>query len=207
MTRSMGPLASAGLVLAVFLFSEQALAQKYMADDPVPEGSKGVVLPLNGVIVPLRAVVLEIRGVAGAVSGRIDPLQAALKDLGATVRGKEIKIALNADVLFDFDKAELRPNARPELEKVAAVLKSYPNAAVTIEGHTDGKGNDQYNQKLSERRAESIRGWLLANGVKTKMTARGFGRTKPVAPNVRQDGSDDPAGRQKNRRVEITVRT
>jgi outer membrane protein OmpA-like peptidoglycan-associated protein len=165
------------------------------------------VLTLKGEVLPLKATVLDIKGIAAAVAGRVDPLQAALKDLGATVTGKEIKIALAADVLFDFDKFDLRPAARPSLEKVAAVLKAYPKAAITIEGHTDGKGNDQYNQRLSERRAESVRRWLAENGISTRMNARGFGKTKPVAPNTKPNGADDPEGRQKNRRVEITVKT
>jgi outer membrane protein OmpA-like peptidoglycan-associated protein len=151
--------------------------------------------------------VLELRGVVTPLGGRVDPLQAALQGLGATVKGKEIKIDLAADVLFDFDKAELRPQAQPALEKVVAVLQAYPKAVVAIDGHTDGKGKAQYNQKLSERRADAVKRWLGQAGVDAQMTARGWGKSKPVAPNTKSDGSDDPDGRQKNRRVEITVKT
>jgi len=200
-------LASCGLVLGLLFWPQPSMAQNFRPDDPIPPGAKGEVFTLRGEALPLQATVLDIKGIAAAMAGRVDPLQAALKDLGATVTNKEIKIALAADVLFDFDKADLRSAARPELEKVAAVLKAYPNAAITIEGHTDGKGNDQYNQRLSERRAESIRRWLAENGISTRMNARGFGKTKPVAPNTKPNGADDPEGRQKNRRVEITVKT
>ena len=76
-----------------------------------------------------------------------------------------------------------------------------------IEGHTDGKGGDQYNQRLSEQRADSVRRWLVEHGVTTPMTTHGWGRTRPIAPNIKPNGADDPDGRQKNRRVEITVKT
>ena len=195
------------LLLGSALLSDVALAQTYKEEAPIPEGARGQVLPLAGQVLALQRRVLELRGVVTPLGGRVDPVQAALKDLGATVQAKEIKIALAADVLFDFDKADLRPQARPALEKVADVLKAYPKAAVTIDGHTDGKGNDQYNQKLSDRRAESVRRWLTQAGVGARMTARGWGKSRPVVPNTKPDGSDDPDGRQKNRRVEITVKT
>jgi len=76
----------------------------------------------------------------------------------------------------------------------------------TIGGHTDGKGGKEYNQKLSERRANSVKTWLLGHGASNEMKTQGFGDTKPVAPNTKPDGSDDPDGRQKNRRVEITIK-
>jgi outer membrane protein OmpA-like peptidoglycan-associated protein len=199
-----------GRIVALAVFASLmpvASAQTHKEDDAIPPGAKGEVLPLKGQVLELKAVVLPLRGVVTPLGGRVDPLQAALKDLGARVQGREIKIDLAADVLFDFDKHDLKPAARPSLEKVAAVLKAHPKAAAAIDGHTDGKGNDQYNQKLSERRADSVRRWLADNGVTTRMNSRGFGKTKPVAPNTMPNGADNPEGRQKNRRVEITVRT
>ncbi len=76
-----------------------------------------------------------------------------------------------------------------------------------IDGYTDAKGSDAYNQGLSERRAEAVRRWFVANeGLQeVKFAAKGFGAKNPVAPNTKPDGSDDPNGRQKNRRVEITI--
>ena len=201
-------------VLSLVLPAARLHAQNVSPDAPIPPGAKGEVLPLTsqvlpltGEVLPLRATVLELRGFASALAGAAQPLQAALKDLGATVQQRQIKINLSADVLFDFDKATLRAEAKPALEKVAAVLNAYPTASALIEGHTDGKGNDAYNQRLSEQRAESVRLWLNGNGVKTRMTTRGWGKRKPVAANVQANGADDPEGRQKNRRVEITVTT
>jgi len=187
-----------GLVV-LLLAAPSARAQKYGPDDPIPPGATAKVLPLTG-------KVLEIKGLASGVAGKIRALDAALKDLGAKVTEMEIRIELSADVLFDFDKANLRPEAGPSLDKVAAVLKSYPTAAATIEGHTDSKGDDQYNQGLSERRAASVKQALAARGASNPITTRGWGEKKPVAPNTKPDGKDDPEGRQKNRRVEITVR-
>ena len=78
---------------------------------------------------------------------------------------------------------------------------------VQIEGHTDAKGDDGYNQRLSERRAESVRLWFIRNALhNVQFSSRGFGETRPVAPNTKEGGADDPEGRQKNRRVEIVIR-
>jgi outer membrane protein OmpA-like peptidoglycan-associated protein len=120
----------------------------------------------------------------------------------------ELVFELGADVLFDFDRAELRPEADPVLRSLLEQVKAkLPRARFRVEGHTDAKGEEAYNQKLSERRAASVRDWLVRIG---KVDGRaiattGFGETRPVAPNTRPDGSDDPLGRQKNRRVVITV--
>jgi outer membrane protein OmpA-like peptidoglycan-associated protein len=211
----MGPrLARLALVVLLLCWSGPSAGQQIGPDDPLPSDAHGDVYPLKGEVLDLKPAVLtlkpevlQLRGIAAGMTARVGDVQGALKDLGATVKGREIKINLAADVLFDFDKWDLRPEAGPALDKVVAVLQAYPKAAVLIEGHTDGKGNDQYNQKLSERRADSVRGWLAAHGVGAAITVRGWGRSRPVAPNTRPNGADDPEGRQKNRRVEITVRT
>jgi outer membrane protein OmpA-like peptidoglycan-associated protein len=161
---------------------------------------------------PLEGVRLEGAGGAAeggtAASGKSVGLEGALKDLGAKVTETEIRIDLAADVLFDFDQAEIKKEAEPSLQKVATVLNANPSAKVAIEGHTDGKGADAYNQKLSEQRAAAVKQWLVANGrvADANIATRGWGRTKPLAHNTKPDGSDDPEGRAKNRRVEIVVR-
>ncbi|MBI4641633.1 MAG: OmpA family protein, partial [Candidatus Tectomicrobia bacterium] len=106
------------------------------------------------------------------------------------------------------DKAEIRPKAQEALKQAAAVIKEKAKGAVQIEGHTDAKGSDAYNQKLSEGRAKAVRDWLVQKeGVKgVRFVTRGFGSKQPVAPNTKPDGSDDSEGRQKNRRVEIIVK-
>jgi outer membrane protein OmpA-like peptidoglycan-associated protein len=161
---------------------------------------------------PFEAVTIE--GLGGAAAGGIPAagttlgLEGALKELKAEVTAAEIKIDLAADVLFDFDKASIKKEAEPSLQNLATVLKANPGAAVTIEGHTDAKGADGYNQTLSEQRAASVKQWLVANAQVNGATisTRGWGKSKPVTHNAKPDGSDDPEGRAKNRRVQIIVR-
>jgi outer membrane protein OmpA-like peptidoglycan-associated protein len=121
---------------------------------------------------------------------------------------REIKIELPGDVLFDFDKWDLRPDAEPTLRQVAEIIQRYPNANVAIAGYTDAKGAETYNLQLSERRAKSVKAWLVQQGGVDgkRMTTKGWGEAKPVAPNTHPGGSDNPEGRQKNRRVELTVK-
>ena len=161
---------------------------------------------------PFEGVAIEGLGGAAeggvAAAGKTLGLEGALKELKAEVTATEIKIDLAADVLFDFDKAEIKKQAEPALQNLATVLKANPGAKVAIEGHTDGRGADDYNQKLSEARAASVKQWLVTNAQVegANIATRGWGKTKPVAHNTRPDGSDDPEGRAKNRRVEIVVR-
>jgi photosystem I P700 chlorophyll a apoprotein A2 len=132
-----------------------------------------------------------------------------LQDLGAKVTAQQVVIDLDADVLFDFDKYTLRPEANDTLRKLGQVVASYPKSPLLIEGYTDSKGEHAYNMKLSENRANTVKNWLVQNaGIQAgRIATRGWGETKPVAPNKNPDGGDNPAGRQKNRRVEITVHT
>jgi outer membrane protein OmpA-like peptidoglycan-associated protein len=118
----------------------------------------------------------------------------------------EVKVMLLGDILFDFDRDDLRPEAIPTLGQVATIIQKYPTGSVLIEGYTDSKGSADYNQKLSERRASSVMTWLIANGIpKAMLSTRGWGAEHPVASNTYSDGSDYPDGRQKNRRVEVTI--
>ena len=118
----------------------------------------------------------------------------------------KFKLSFRATCCSIFDKSDLRPVAIPSLLKVVTVMQSYPAYLCTIGGHTDGKGGKDYNRKLSERRANSVKTWLVGHGASNQMNTQGFGDTKPVAPNMKPDGSDNPDGRQKNRRVEITLK-
>ncbi len=131
-----------------------------------------------------------------------------VQDLQVKETATEIRIELAADVLFDFDKAEILPKAQQALQQAANVVREKAKGVVRIEGHTDAKGSDAYNQKLSERRANAVKTWLVNKGAlkNVKFSVQGFGAKKPVAPNAKPDGSDDPEGRQKNRRVEIIVK-
>ncbi len=114
-----------------------------------------------------------------------------------TARGLIVNIS---DVLFDFNKFTLKPGAREKLAKVSGILLAYPGLKIQVEGHTDSIGSDEYNQGLSEKRAGSVRDYLVTQGVPGgTVSAVGFGKADPVASN------DNAAGRQQNRRVEMVV--
>jgi outer membrane protein OmpA-like peptidoglycan-associated protein len=105
-----------------------------------------------------------------------------------------------SDVLFDFGKATLRPEAREKLAKVSGIILAYPGLRLALEGHTDSIGSDDFNQTLSEKRAFGVRDYLVAQGLNANsLTAAGMGKNDPIASN------DTSAGRQQNRRVEMIV--
>jgi hypothetical protein len=114
-----------------------------------------------------------------------------------TARGLIVNMS---DVLFDTNKATLKPGARERLAKVAGIILAYPDLHLEIDGHTDSTGSDAYNMQLSEARADAVRDYLAKQGVPTNnLFAKGFGKTEPIASNA------TPAGRQQNRRVELVV--
>jgi outer membrane protein OmpA-like peptidoglycan-associated protein len=105
-----------------------------------------------------------------------------------------------SDVLFDTGSSTLKPGAREKLAKISGILLAHRGLSLQIEGHTDSVGGDEFNQQLSERRADSVRDYLAEEGVPASfMTAKGFGKTQPVASN------ESAEGRQRNRRVELVV--
>jgi len=142
-------------------------------------------------------------------------LELATRDLVApvldmirvTTAPKQVKIELPADVLFDFDRSDIRPDAAIALLAAADLLRKGVRGPVKIDGHTDSKGAADYNLKLSKDRAKSVQIWLSENGnlpQGMRFTLTGYGANKPAVPNTKPDGSDDPEGQQVNRRVEIT---
>ncbi len=123
------------------------------------------------------------------------------------LRKKTDKIVLH-NILYDFDKATLRPESKLTIDTLADLLLADENSRLIVEigSHTDNKGNDAYNLELSQKRAESVVNYLIAAGVeKERLRAKGYGEEEPIAPNENSDGSDNPEGRQKNRRTEFRV--
>lgn len=117
------------------------------------------------------------------------------------------RLVVAADALFAFDQATLSPEAEKTLAELGPQLAK-ESGSIAVEGHTDAKGDEDYNRKLSERRARAVRDWLAAHSFLPAGTAiAGYGESQPVAPNAKPDGSDDPEGRRKNRRVEVVVET
>jgi outer membrane protein OmpA-like peptidoglycan-associated protein len=146
-----------------------------------------------------------VGGAAGAYIGNYMDKQAEEieRDLeGATVErvGEGIKITFDSGILFDVDKAALRSEAQVNLEKLAAILNKYSDTNILIEGHTDSTGPDEYNLELSNKRAQSVAGYLSIKEVlTTRFTIMGYGEGQPIADNATVEG------RQANRRVELAI--
>jgi outer membrane protein OmpA-like peptidoglycan-associated protein len=131
-------------------------------------------------------------------STQLEQELAALKaQARETERGPVLTLG---DVLFEFNRADLKSGAMQKLYPLVAFLQENPTRSVVIEGHTDNIGSDSYNFELSQRRAEAVRAFLLQNGIRAeRITAQGRGESYPVAAN------DTEAGRQQNRRVGIVI--
>src|SRR5258707_11416332 len=134
-------------------------------------------------------------------------LEKARQEFEAQQSGRSLSMNLSGDVLFDYDKAALKPEAEQALNKVAVVLSQFPESKVTVEGYTDSKGTKATNMQLSRERAQAVKDWLVKNGgvLAANVSTKGFGEQYPIAPNKNTDGSDNPLGRALNRRVSIIV--
>jgi OOP family OmpA-OmpF porin len=110
------------------------------------------------------------------------------------------------NVYYDYDKAELKPESFPALDEIARMLEANPKMQIEMGAHTDSKGSDKYNQKLSDARAKSVVDYLVSKGIDaSRLISKGYGESMPVAPNTDENGKDNPDGREKNRRTEFKV--
>ena len=155
------------------------------------------------------AIGAAIGGLAGTGVGYMmdrqeeEMRQALAASHAASVKreGEMLTLLFKSDLTFATNSAAVEPGLLPELGRVGKVMARYPDCEITVEGHTDSTGTDEYNQNLSERRAIGVRNLLVRNGVSaSRITTMGFGKTQPVASNKTE------AGRAKNRRVEIHIR-
>ncbi|WP_372996323.1 OmpA family protein [Marinobacter sp.] len=144
--------------------------------------------------------------IGGGIGYYMDKQEAELRRKleGTGVRvvrnGDEIELVMPGNITFDLNESSIKPSFSGTLESVALVLKEYDKTVIQIEGHTDSSGSDSYNQLLSERRASSVRDFLLNQGIEPRRTrAVGYGERYPVASN------DSASGREQNRRVELTL--
>ena len=175
--------------------------------------STGFMLPGGGVSSGITKVTegapCSLSGVAMVLDIKLDPEEPIVRETRIQFKAKEAKKSqiVEADAAFGFDSAELNRRGRKALEECAYFLNMREEERVMIAGYTDSKGDDSYNMRLSERRAETVRKWFQAHkvlGAETfKIDARG--ESDPIAPNS-LNGRDNPAGRAKNRRVEIIYR-
>jgi outer membrane protein OmpA-like peptidoglycan-associated protein len=151
-----------------------------------------------------------IGGVVGAATGAIvgammDKQERELRQIEgvdvARTSDDELRVTVRNEILFDFDSAALRSSSRDELREMASVFKKYGETTIDVQGHTDSTGSAAYNQRLSERRANSVSNYLEDLGVRgSRLDAYGYGESKPKSSN------STASGRQRNRRVEIYVR-
>jgi outer membrane protein OmpA-like peptidoglycan-associated protein len=134
-------------------------------------------------------------------------LERARQEFQAQQTGRSLSMNLSGDVLFDYDKAALKPEAEQALKKVAVVLSQFPESKVTVEGYTDSKGTKSVNMELSRARAQAVTDWLVKSGGVpiANISVKGFGEQYPIAPNTNTDGTDNSLGRALNRRVSIIV--
>ena len=149
-----------------------------------------------------------IGAAAGAVAGGLigwylDQQEKEMQRIaGLATQRKEntLVISLPGGLLFDVNSTELKPGSQGKLREVAGVLQKYPHSDLEVAGHTDSQGEAEYNQRLSEKRAEAVKNFLAAEGIDSpRIKARGYGETMPVASN------DTTEGRQMNRRVELKI--
>lgn len=143
------------------------------------------------------------------LTGQVSALNSAVSGLDMRVTDHGTVIDLPADALFEFDRADLTPGATDQLSKSAQVLRNAPAGPIEVVGHTDSKGDEVYNQRLSEARARTVADWFGQQvGVRQRVfQVSGVGEAQPVAPNETADGKDDAAGRGRNRRVEVIIPT
>jgi outer membrane protein OmpA-like peptidoglycan-associated protein len=143
--------------------------------------------------------------IGAAIGHRMDKQQQELQQIPGVEVSRpaenQIDVRLTSDILFDVDSAALRSESRQTLRDLADNFRQYPDEVFDIEGHTDSTGTSEYNMGLSQRRADSVRGYLVDQGVPaSRINAVGYGETHPKASN------NTPEGRQLNRRVEIHIR-
>jgi outer membrane protein OmpA-like peptidoglycan-associated protein len=119
-----------------------------------------------------------------------------------------IQIALSGDILFDFDKWEIKEQAVDTLARLAKLIKDLKKHHVLIEGHTDARGSESYNLDLSNKRALSVKNWFISRRSLSdvEFQVKGYGESSPIAPNTNPNGSDNPKGRAANPRVEIILK-
>ena len=143
------------------------------------------------------------RPLTGVVAGAAEISGANVVVIEETARAT--RLTVQNDLLFDFDKADLRREASAALGRVAEIIRQRHPSRVRVIGHTDSLGSTEYNQTLSELRARSVEQWLAAQAGLPPMEISGRGEQEPLAPNATPEGRDDPTSRQRNRRVEVLL--
>jgi outer membrane protein OmpA-like peptidoglycan-associated protein len=185
------------LVIGAFLCSDMTVVRA-QNDPRTAVGKKQAELERERIELEKKSIELQQKELA---------LEKVRREFEAQQNGRSLSMNLSGDLLFDYDKALLKPEAEQALKKVAVVLSQFPESHVTVEGYTDSKGTEARNIQLSHERAQAVKDWLVKNGgaLGPSISTKGFGEAYPIAPNTNANGSDNPIGRALNRRVSIVV--
>ena len=169
-------------------------------------GAMGAVIGRAAGNTALGAIIgAAVGGGAGAIIGhqmdkQAEEIKKTVPDAKVERVGEGIVVEFTSNVLFAFDRSNLSADARTNLDKLVVVLNNYPDTNIEVQGHTDSKGSVSYNQKLSERRANSVSGYLSGKSIKAgRLTIKGFGENVPKYDNATAEG------RTQNRRVEFLI--
>jgi len=197
------------LLGVTFIFSgckSMNKTQKGAAVGTVAGGTMGAVIGKVSGNTALGAIIgAAVGGATGAVIGhkmdkQAEEIKKTVPDAKVERIGEGIVVEFSSNVLFDFDKTNLSADAQTNLNKLVKVLNTYPDTDIEVQGHTDSKGTDAYNQDLSERRSNVVASYLTGQGIANKrVTIKGFGETVPKYSNNTENG------RSQNRRVEFLI--
>ena len=197
------------LLSAIFIFGGCATwnkTQKGAAVGTAAGGATGAIIGRASGNTALGAIIgAAVGGASGAVIGRqmdkqAEEIKSKVPDAKVERVGEGIVVEFSSNVLFGFDEADLSAEAKANLNKLVTVLNTYPETDIEIQGHTDSKGSESYNQKLSKKRADKVSDYLANQGIaNNRLNIQGFGETMPKYSN------DDNEGRMRNRRVEFLI--
>ena len=197
------------LLSAIFIFGGCATwnkTQKGAAVGTAAGGATGAIIGRASGNTALGAIIgAAVGGASGAVIGRqmdkqAEDIKTQVPDAKVERVGEGIVVEFSSNVLFGFDEADLSAEAKSNLNKLVTVLNTYPETDIEIQGHTDSKGSESYNQKLSKKRADKVSDYLANQGIaNSRLNIQGFGETMPKYSN------DDNEGRMRNRRVEFLI--
>ncbi len=169
-------------------------------------GAMGAVIGRAAGNTALGAIIgAAVGGGAGAIIGhqmdkQAEEIKKTVPDAKVERVGEGIVVEFTSNVLFAFDRSNLSADAKTNLDKLVVVLNNYPDTNIEVQGHTDSKGSVAYNQKLSERRAKAVSGYLSGKNIKaSRLTIKGFGESVPKYDNATAEG------RTQNRRVEFLI--
>lgn len=193
------------LLLVNFFCITVSFAQDEMPST-VPVGARQKISEIRPKISQIKSNISLVKRSASDIKKSINEIVKKDSNITLLESDNKLKVLLSSDILFDFDKYEIKPEAKITLGNVAKIISNFMNSKIVLEGHTDSKGGDDYNLNLSIQRADSVKNWFVSNAnLSNTFESNGYGETRPVAKNTLPDGKDNPKGREKNRRVEIVI--